>query len=310
MITITEQPWKNLQGIRMENDALRIMILPQLGGKIASFYCKKRKFELAAQTGKESYDLPGPDEDFSAYDASGLDDAFPNIDAGVLQEHGVRWKYPDHGEIWSSCFSWKAEEQEVILNMQSRKFPYTYEKRIRLEDKKVILGYRICNTGAVSFPCIWTFHGLFRYEEEMRFLYPGQMNGFENVLNSPELGSVGNHILLKDKRYDFSKVPVEESGTMVKYYIDDKVAEGFCGYYYPRQGVKCLFTYDSEKLPYLGVWITAGGYRGDYNCALEPSNGYYDGIQKAKENQALYELKPGEPLVFTLQMKIKEDSKR
>ena len=48
---------------------------------------------------------------------------------------------------------------------------------------------------------------------------------------------------------------------MVKYYVDQKVKTGFCGYRYPSQGLRCTFRYDPEKLPYLGLWITAGGFR-------------------------------------------------
>ena len=85
---------------------------------------------------------------------------------------------------------------------------------------------------------------------------------------------------------------------MVKYYVDQKVKTGFCGYRYPSQGLRCTFRYDPEKLPYLGLWITAGGFRGDYNCALEPANGYYDSIPKAAESGSLCFLKKEEPFHF------------
>ena len=71
--------WKNLDGIQIENAWIRAVILPDLGGKIASVCYKKRQFEFAAQYRGEVYRLPGMDADFSDYDAAGLDDAFPNI---------------------------------------------------------------------------------------------------------------------------------------------------------------------------------------------------------------------------------------
>lgn len=67
-----------------------------------------------------------------------------------------------------------------------------------------------------------------------------------------------------------------------------------CGFYYPSHGICCMLHYDIRKLPYLGVWVTAGGFGGDHNCALEPSNGFYDGIGKAGENGRLPVLLPGE----------------
>lgn len=54
-----------------------------------------------------------------------------------------------------------------------------------------------------------------------------------------------------------------------------------------------MLHYDVKKLPYLGVWVTAGGFEGDYNCALEPSDGFYDSVRKAGENGRLPVLASG-----------------
>ena len=50
--------WKNMPSIQMENEMLRIVVLPGLGGKIASIYRKDLQFEAAAQNEKGIYDLP------------------------------------------------------------------------------------------------------------------------------------------------------------------------------------------------------------------------------------------------------------
>lgn len=46
---ITKTRWKNLDALSLENDALRVIVLPALGGKLASVFHKKKNFELAAQ---------------------------------------------------------------------------------------------------------------------------------------------------------------------------------------------------------------------------------------------------------------------
>lgn len=43
----------------------------------------------------------------------------------------------------------------------------------------------------MPLPCIWTFHGLFRYEEDMELLYSDEVKNFENVYPSLELGAPG-----------------------------------------------------------------------------------------------------------------------
>lgn len=39
---ITKTLWKNLDAFSLENDVLRVIILPALGGKLASFFIKRK----------------------------------------------------------------------------------------------------------------------------------------------------------------------------------------------------------------------------------------------------------------------------
>lgn len=306
MTEVTSIKWKNLEGLQMENAFLRVVILPRLGGKLASVCYKDKSFELAAQSGASDYALPEIDADFSQYDASGIDDAFPNIVKAKVRRQNRELCYPDHGEIWSSPLKSRIAKEAVYLTYSSSRFQYQYEKCISLKENMVCIQYEIKNLSDDPFPCLWAFHGLVRYEEDMELLYSKDVESFENVLLSPKLGEAGRHVPLDNQEYDFSRVPVKASGTMVKYYADKKLTHGFCGYRYPGQGMECLLTYSARKLPYLGVWITAGGFRGDYNCAMEPATGYYDDIRIAEKNESLYWLKKEKPLRFTLTMTIRE----
>ena len=126
----------------------------------------------------------------------------------------------------------------VILSFTSPRFPYFYQKTISLSGEKLLLEYEIRNTGETPFPCLWVFHGLVRYEEDMEFFYSSDVQSFENVLDSLELGPAGEHFFLGDSRYDFTRVPPKSSRTMVKYYVDQKVKNGFCGYRYPSAMIR------------------------------------------------------------------------
>lgn len=306
MTKIVPVRWMNLNGIMLENEQLSVVVLPRLGGKIASIRYKERKFEVVAQNGSGKYRIPGRYEEFSRYDASGIDDAFPNIvEARVLRGEEL-WHYPDHGEIWSSAMDWKIDGERLRLSYESCRFRYQYVKTVYLEESSVKLAYEITNRTETPLPCIWTFHGLFRYEEDMEFFYSDEVKSFENVYPSLELGAPGRHLPIRNPEYDFLKVPEKTSKTMVKYYVDEKIKTGLCGYRYPTHGVECTLRYDAKKLPFLGVWVTAGGFRGDYNCALEPSNSYYDDIRIAKHNKTVYRLKRERPLIFQLEIQLRE----
>ena len=296
---------ENLTELRLENETLSAVILPQLGGKVSSVYFKPQAFELAAKNTRGAYRFPEEDADFSQYDASGLDDAFPNIDAAEMERDGKMVRSPDHGEIWSHPFRVISQSpSEAVLEWESSRFGYRYEKRLRLEKSSLLFDWSITNTGENVLPCIWTFHGLMRYEEDMRLALPSDLSHFRNVMDSPLLGKAGTVYERENDVWDFEGVPKRLPQTALKFYGEGRSSEGVCGLLYPSQKTACTLTYSADRLPWLGVWITAGGYRGDYNVALEPSNGFYDDIFTAKKNGCLFELPAKETLSFSLGLKL------
>lgn len=298
----------------LENAYLRIVILPDIGGKIVSFYNKKKDFELAAQMDyreKMSYDEDPVD--FADY-AFGMDDAFPNIDEEKILWKGKELFYPGHGRVWNSRFKvikTEYEEENLRLSIEMMEgddsdcgYHYRYVKNYSLSGTTLKMDYRILNTGDDEFPCIWTYHGLVRYDENMEIRYPDGTDCFLNTFSGELLGKEGEKYSIDSGRYDFLHVPKRQSMSMVKYYVDGKVREGKCGIHYPSQDVDYSLSYDKEKLPYLGVWITAGGLDGAFNCALEPADGFYDSISKATNNKALEVLGPGEAKEFSLEIEL------
>jgi hypothetical protein len=58
--------------------------------------------------------------------------------------------------------------------------------------------------------------------------------------------------------------------------------------------------WDAARLPYLGIWVDEGHYNPALTVALEPSNGYYDSLVWAWENQRVPMVNPGETLAWSL----------
>ncbi|NCB91801.1 MAG: hypothetical protein EOM40_04410 [Clostridia bacterium] len=309
MMTAVQDTWDGEEAVILENNRLRVVVLPDPGAKLVSVYQKEQKFELAAQPTRKKGILDRKCPSFAEYDPSGMDDAFPNINPEDIKVGNTIRNYPDHGEIWSSPFSYKIFPEKVQFLYRSSLFEYIYQKEISLDEDSVIINYHIEKESGESLPCIWTFHGLLRYEENMEIFYDDFAQKFMNVFENNILGNVGTKYTVKDSRYDFGHVPAADTKSMVKYYVDGEMRSGFCGVRYPSQNIQASLTYDARILPYLGVWITAGGFLGDHNCALEPSNGYYDSISCAKENKKLYELEVGKPLDFSIRIKIEKMEK-
>ncbi len=303
---IFETEFKNCKAVQLENENLRVVVLPYLGGKIASLYKKDKDFELVYQNKEEVYRKAKVYDNFAEFDASGLDDAFPSIDEGIVKFKNNEILYPDHGEIWTGTFDFNIVGDTVELYFTSTILSYDYKKIISLNENLLEINYEIVNTGKENLPCIWAAHYLVNCHEDMELILPKSTDSVMNVCKSKYLGEIGDlhsYPITKDcygNEYRLDKIFPHNANKYEKYYICNPISEGKCGIYYPHKDVAYLLHFDKEKLPYIGFWVTEGGFRGDYNCALEPSNGFYDSIDRARLEGKLHELRVGENLNFTI----------
>ena len=295
--------FQGTSGWRLENGDLSAVILPEHGGKVASLWFRRRDWELLFQNPKETFRKARPGDDFGDYEACGFDDAFPSVDAGAVDVDGQTVRYPDHGEIWTAAMTASPQpDGSLLLCWDSPLLGYRYEKRVWMEGPQLVCRYRITNPTDRAFPALWVCHCLVRAEPKMRILFPEEVKTVRNVYPNGQLGAdqrllsyplaegVGGTV-------DLRRMP--DSGAE-KFYAEGKVSEGRCRYEYPCSGMAAELRYDSDFLPYLGFWATAGAFRGDVNCALEPASGFYDSIAAAQKHHACPVLHPGECWTFSL----------
>ncbi len=304
MGTIQTAKYREQPAVVLENDILRVTVLPGRGGKTASIYHKALDFELLYQSPPErNYPPLIPGMPFAHGDASGFDDCFPNIVPELTTIDDQQIHYPDHGEVWTLPFSYDIQSDALILSTHSRLLSYQYQKTIHLFGSSVQYRYHIHNTGNQSIPCLWTCHCLVVQQPEMLFIYPMGSDEIENVLEGA-LGDRGLKLKMVSAPYDLAALPPEQEPGMTKFYFSKACSRGYCGYTYPKQNASVALRFDEKKLPYLGVWQTQGGYRGDYNCALEPSSGYYDSISMAEKHDTVKRINQGESWDFYIYLEL------
>lgn len=302
--------FKNQRAIELSNNKIKIIILPEIGGKIASIYHINKDFEFVFQNREDNYRHPELYNKFENFDAAGFDDAFPTIDCSEVEFQGEIIIYPDHGEIWTGSFQiLSLEDNNVVLQYESKILPYVYTKTIRLSNNNEIkISYDIKNNGKEKLPCIFAAHYLVNYNRDMEICLPKGTRELLIVQDSNELGKVGtvydyNDPKTKEKlcHFNWANTPNTQ-----KYYINHKVEYGVCSIKYHNINLEYILKYDKNKLPYLGFWITEGGFRGDFNCALEPCTGFYDSIDIAKKNHRLNFIDTNSNLTFDISIIIKE----
>lgn len=267
---ISEGRHLNQEAYILENELLKVCVLKNFGAKIASIYDKKKEYELLFQPSKGYYDIPLPNSDFSKYDTSGIDDTVPTIDSCLYPNTQI--VLPDHGDVWSRRWEWKKEGSCLTAGISLSSLPLRLERRMQLKENRLKLSYLLSNETDKEYHYLWAFHGLNRFEEEVSLILPKRLEKIVNVKEEKEFDFEWKHL---------SSYPDKNS---YKFYFTEPIEEGRIGLNYRKKGLSYLIHFDPSKLPYLGFWFTKGGFKGEYNCALEPCNGFYDALDRCMEN--------------------------
>ncbi|SIS42329.1 aldose epimerase family protein [Salimicrobium flavidum] len=301
--------YKGLEGIELDNEHITCVILPSYGGKMVSLYDKEADYEWLYQSDEELV-VPPYGADFSDYDSSGFDEMFPGIDEGPHPtiDHTV----PDHGEVWTMPWSWKEENGTFKLEVTSPVFPYTLKKEIKLMTKGLLITYEAINHSAQAFPFIWTAHALLNMDEATEISVPEHLKSIMNVEKATHhLGSWGTphtYPVTQSRKtgtsIDLSKLEPREDKTIEKFYFTERLDKGNCAIV--QKDIKRTLTYEfpEDQVPYLGVWKNRGGYRGEYNVALEPCTGVYDDVYIADKIDKVSKIPAAGTYEWTLKLEV------
>lgn len=287
--------YKSVESVIIENDYLKVEFLPRYGSKMASLISKKtgREF-LFQQENMETLKIPNYADAFNLYDSSGFDECFPSIDATMYPVGKYRGvEIPDHGEVWALPWDLEIDEENEVLEFEvlSPKLPYKLSKRVSLNDNKIQTIYTVFNLNKEEeFKYIWTPHSLIKCDENMKINVPDRLKTIMSVEKSTEhlgeWGTIHDYPITKSAKtqnnIDMSRIEAVTANNCEKFYFLEKLQEeDTCGVECLLTGEKMTYKCDNDMVPYLGIWKTQGGYRGDYNIALEPCTGVYDDLYVA-----------------------------
>jgi galactose mutarotase-like enzyme len=300
---VAQSHWHNLDAWTLENDAMRAVIVPEQGAKIASIYDKRAGHEWLIRPTETPIRLAPYAAPYPDYDMNSWDEMFPTI---VAVQYPVPGRYygvslPDHGEVWAMRWTTEsADNSKVTLSVEGRALPYRLVRSATLEDPATLrLRYRATNTGSEAFAYLWTSHPLYAVDEQTEIMLPLRVNEVYNVHNVPPWGEHGKrygwpHPQTSDgKLWDLSRIGPATLHDCRKFYVPPDVPVGWAGLRQRDTGAWLRMDWDKARQPYLGIWIDEGVYATVPTVALEPTNAFYDGLVVAYENNRVDFLEPG-----------------
>jgi len=288
---ITDIEESGFPGVALENDHLRVIFIPQLGSKMISLINKHTKREWLDRPAGREFRKPDYGSLWGDWDRCGWDEMFPSIDACAYPE--APWagvEVPDHGELWP--LPWKCEaidDMTLLFSVHGVRWPYQLQKRVRLEENRIRFSYKLINLSPYPLPYLWAPHPIVAAKPTMKVKFPQSVTSACVSMSSKEwLGQRGSEVswpqaYLSDREVKLDRMPMPEAGLYYKIYAADPVQEGWCSIEDEATGESFTFSYDAENLPYLGIWMNARGWGGEYHLALEPSSGYLDHLGEARQ---------------------------
>lgn len=306
--------YKGLKAHLLENDFLRLTFLPDYACKLAGLTAKKTGREFLFQSSSSTLKIPPYAAPFSAYDSSGFDEVFPSIDACPYP--CGPWKnlpVPDHGEVWTMQWgsTFAADGKSVKSVVKSERFGYILSRQVTLKDNEILFEYAAENPSDEPFKFIWTPHCLLACSPATRLLIPDNLTQIMTVEHSSKrLGAWGTHHnypLTTDVNghpLDLAATEPASAQNYEKFYFVQPNTAGWCGIEHTDTHEKLIYQYPADKVPYLAVWKTQGGYRGDYNLALEPCTGEYDDLYVADKIRRAAVIAPHKTYTWTLKMTV------
>lgn len=240
----------------------------------------------------------GPESD--AYGDRGLHDQISNLPATI---ESIIQPEPLTGKMSMSIMG-RIKQTQVLgpsLEMKRTISGTLGEAAIQIHDEVINLG----NTVA---PHMLLYHFNFGWplvDEGTDIVWQGEWQ--------PRDGGINNKIFREEYNFKKCSAPLEEhagNGEAVAFIniVHDELGECTCGLYNSKIGIALVMKFRKKQLPWLTNWQHWG--RREYVTGIEPGTHPPIGQSKARENQELIFLQPGESRNYDLNIEVFENEEK
>ena len=279
----TAWSFNDLQALVLENHRLRVVVLPELGGKVWQVSDLRTGRDLLWQNPRTA---ARPVPFGSTYDDvffGGWDELFPN---DVPEELGGE-TFPDHGELWASAWEWRVEDRgdavSVTLELDTPISACRFAKTLTLADDAAHLkvAWRIENRLGRDLPYLWKQHVAVPVGEPAA-LAMGARSMYVEGFGDPRAGGAGTryqwpHLVDEaGERHDM-RPTLSATSLVSEFQYATELEAGWCAVTY-ADGSGIGLTFDAELFRSCWTFASFGGWRAHEVLILEPCTGYPIGV--------------------------------
>lgn len=295
--TITGMPHTEI--ILLENDQLRLQVLPELGGKILSLFNISLQKEFLWTDPGQPLQRPESGADYDSNFIGGIDELLPNDIPETVD--GIH--YPDHGELWTTALKvLSITDTDIRLEGSLPLSGLKYCKTIRLEQGSpfVAIDYKISNASDSARHFLWKLHAALRLEEGDRIVSSAR---YGQVVDPAYSRFPQQEVSFKwplVDAVDVSIVPAKTDAMDFFYLFDTATGEMKLE---NNQDHTCFaYLYDTAIFPYQWLFASYGGFLGHYTAILEPCTNMPIGLNDAIARKQSALLQPGQSIETTVKI--------
>jgi hypothetical protein len=311
--------YRGLDAVFLENDALRVMVLPGKGGDVLEFRDKRIDTDVlwhADHNWQTPADRPVP-----TVDATMFHDHYPggwqvNLPVAGYTEGFYEAPYGLHGESALVPFEYDAAEDgdaaELSLRAELVRYPFVVERTLRLPAGKARFEIEetVTNEGEEPLPYMWQHHLALGHPllgQDATLEIPAETGlvhdyaeGHRNARLTGDSTFDWPAAPGEDGQVDLSEIPPPESTIHDVAYATNLEAGRFA-LSNPTLDLRFTFEFPADVFESVWYWQAFGGHMGspyfgrNYNAGLEPTTAYpSDTIPAAQEeNETMDTLSAG-----------------
>jgi hypothetical protein len=303
VLAITDD-WKyrGFQTVILENDALRVVLTPEIGARVIEFFDKKNNVDLLWRNPRNDLRAavfhPVNSNDWWT---GGIDDIFPTDFPCEYQGEPL----PFLGELWSVSWAFTLSERsgtavEASFAVKTLISPFEVQKRVRLERDADFfeISFRITNIGYGDYEFFFGIHpGV--------AVYPGSRLIFPITRAVVDENWPAERFCPKGTEYSWPRLPLSAGGAcdlstvpepserIWVFHYGVKLERGYLAVWHPtlRQAYATIF--DPGVFRHLLFYLGYGGWRHTYSVIPQIATGYPAALTEAIKAGRQKSLQPG-----------------
>lgn len=267
----------DLRAVVVENEFLRLTVLPGLGAKIYDIVHKETGRNLLWHNPRIRPRKVHFGSRFDDVWSGGWDEIFPTDMESVVGNE----RFPEMGETWALEWDYGIEKRRDSVALTTEVMtpisPVEFKRKLTLRsgESRFVCDYEIKNLSRNEIKFLWKAHAAFPIDEKCRIEVPAD----RGIVEARFAGSFSTTpyrwpmARTRDGRQvDISRVDPSRNDCTCHFVTD--LTEGVVKFVDQSNGLLSTMRFDRKVVDNIWLFLDYGGWRGHFTAVIEPSTSY------------------------------------